>query len=67
MAKNTYRSMIAEGLREIGVLLMVFGPIASAFENHETGMLLWMHLVSFIIGGIALFVTGAVLEVKSNG
>lgn len=64
MQKKTYPAIIAEGSREIGVLLAVFGPLSNIFESSETGVTLAVYVISCILVGIAFYVGGAILEVR---
>lgn len=62
---KSYSQIYAEGMREMGVLLMVFGPMYLIFETAETGWRLYGIMLVWFVFGLALFQIGAMLERRS--
>lgn len=52
----------AEGLREIGILTIVFGPMYSVFETKDVGWMLVTDVVFWLIGGLIVFHSGVEVE-----
>jgi hypothetical protein len=55
-----------EGLREAGILILVFGPMYSVFETKDGGWMLALDVLFWMTGGIVLFHTGIELERRNR-
>ena len=53
------RRLVGESIREVGVLLLTFGPLDAFFEPAPPGALF---LAVVIVGGLCLVVLGIILE-----
>lgn len=56
----------AEGLREIGVLIIVFGPMYSVFETGDTGLILAAKVLCWLFGGLFVFHIGVEIERRAR-
>jgi membrane protein implicated in regulation of membrane protease activity len=56
---TTIRQRIEEAMREIGVLLIAFGPLDAAFSSEAPAPVWWL---LFLFLGLALFVTALLTE-----
>jgi hypothetical protein len=50
-----------ETLRDVGILVVVFGPLDAFFQSERTAAL---PLASMIVGGLILVTVGIMLETK---
>jgi hypothetical protein len=48
----------AEGLREVGILILVFGPMYSVFETKDVGWTLLADVLLWLLGGLMTFLFG---------
>ncbi len=54
--------LYAEGLREVGILVLVFGPISMTFETEKSGWNLAQGLLVWFLGGLIVFALGTEIE-----
>jgi hypothetical protein len=55
-----------EGLRETGILILVFGPLSAYFDSPQTGWSFYATMLFFLCLGAGLFYVGVRLEVKGQ-
>jgi hypothetical protein len=56
--------LVGETLRDIGILIMVFGPLDAFFEREGPGP---SFLVLVVVGGLFLITLGIILEAGEPG
>ena len=55
------RRLFGETIREVGILIIVFAPLETAFAERAIGSEV---LTTVIVGGLTLIVVGVVLEAR---
>ncbi len=58
--RKTYH-LIGESLREVGILLLVFGPLDAFFQHERLGL---FAVTPFIAAGLLLVGVGIIIEAK---
>ncbi len=58
--------LYAEGLREAGILIVVFGPMYSTFDTTDVGWSLFLDVVAWFLFGSFLFRLGIEVERRSS-
>ncbi len=56
----------AEGAREFGVLVMVFGPMYSVFDTDDVGWILITNVLFWFFSGVVVFYCGVEAEWTKN-
>lgn len=63
-SKKTPAEYYAEAFREMGILIMVFGPMYCVFDTKDHDWILALSVIGWFISGLVMFNFGILLERK---